>query len=360
MSVISRKIIIAGVFTLALCSCGNNNPSGDTERQRTVYVTRPEVDSDSGSRHFSAAVEEGKSVSVSFKTGGQIKRLMLKEGDRVAAGSVIGMLDDVDYRLSLQQVQSQFNQTESEVKRLEEMYRRNNIAPNDYEKAKSGAEQLKAQLDIVKNKLAYTRLVAPVSGYVVEKYMEEGEMAGAGTPVYRILGTGSLEASVALPAPVYARRGEISRCTGRSEATGDVEIPLSIISFVPDADNNALFRMRLGIPPDYRGRLEPGMNMTVSLDFQSPGEEQQISVIPSRSIFEKNGKEFVWVVDMLDSTVSSKEVRVIGVYAGARSRVEGLEGDEILVAAGVHHLANREKVRVGGDISVLKQERTHD
>ena len=67
----------------------------------------------------------------------------------------------------------------SENARLDEMFKRNNVAPNDYEKAKAGLEQMKTQLEMTRNKLAYTRLEAPTSGYVVERFMEEGEMAGA-------------------------------------------------------------------------------------------------------------------------------------------------------------------------------------
>lgn len=358
MSVKSRLMAL-GLVSLGLYGCGSENASQKSEPIRSVYVTTPQTESSTAVRTFTSAVEEGKSVNASFKTGGQIKRLSFKEGDRVFKGAVLGVLDDVDYKLQFQQVQTQYDQLASELSRLEEMYRRNNIAPNDYEKAKAGLEQLKAQLDLVKRQLAYTRLEAPASGYIVERYMEEGEMTGAGTPVYKILDNSSLETSVSLPASVYAMRGEIASCVGKSMATGDREIPLEIINYVPDGDNNALFRLRLRIPTEYRNRLLPGMNMTVSIRFNKEVGFAS-AIIPSRAVFEKNGKEYVWVVNRKDSSVRLKEVKRVGMHRGDKSEVLGLDGSEEIVAAGVHHISAGEKVSVAGDIAFIKKEGCHD
>lgn len=337
----------------ALFSC-TNNPASVHNKPKGVYVAYPQASPSSASHSYTSTVEEGTSVNASFKTGGQIKRLGVKEGDYVRKGQTIAWLDDVDYRLSVGQLESQYEQMESEMKRLDEMFRRNNIAPNDYEKAKAGFAQLKAQLELTRNKLAYTRLEAPSSGYVVEKYMEAGEMAGAGTPVVRILDNSSLETSVALPAAIYTRRDEIAGCTATSAATGSRAIPLEIISFVPDADNNSLFRLRLRIPSSMHKVLVPGMNLTVEIAMQS-GDADNVSMVPSRAIFDHNGSECVWVVNPADSTLSRREVKTVGAPVGDANLVAGLDGTEAIVAAGVRHLAEREKVAVLGDVSNLKK-----
>lgn len=339
---------------LLMCGCGDTSDNQNATKLHSVYTTVPLSENATVTRSYTSSVEEGKSVNASFKTGGQIKKLTVNEGDYVKSGQIIGYLDDADYRLSVQQLEAQYNQMSSEMTRLDEMFRRNNVAPNDYEKAQSGLEQLRTQLEMTRNKLAYTQLESPTSGYVVERFMEEGEMAGSGTPVYKIIDNSSMETSVALPASVYGRRDDITGCTGSSPALGNIEIPLETIGFVPDADNNSLFRLRLRIPSSMNGQLLPGMNLSVTLRFDNSGGDGNHTV-PSRSIFERNGKEYVWVINQSDSTLSAREVTVTDTHSGKNSTVSGLNGDETIVAVGVHHLTEGEKVKVMGDIDTIEK-----
>lgn len=346
--------IIAMACVIALSAgCGGSESDRSVTGIRSVYTLSPETCGTEKSRTFTSSVEEGKSVNVGFKTGGQIKKLTVKEGSYVRNGQIIGYLDDSDYRLSVRQLEAQYGQMQSETARLEEMFKRGNVSPNDYEKARAGLEQMKAQLDMTRNKLDYTRLVSPTSGYVVECYMEEGEMAGAGTPVVKIKDNSILETSVSVPSSVYRQRDEIVACMARSEATGDEEIPLGIIGFVPDADNNSLFRLRLQIPSGAGRNLIPGMSLTVQIKMKD-GADSGMHEVASRSLFTRDGKDYVWVINRADSTVSAKEVTVVGRHSSDRNTVTGLNGDEMIVAVGVNHLSAGEKVAPKGDVSKIK------
>ena len=237
----TKLIYSTVIVSLALCvgACGGGNNDASSGRLAGVYTFRPEAGSDISTTSHTSTVEEGRSVNAGFKTGGQIKHLSVGEGDYVSKGQTLASLDDVDYKLQLQQLETQYDQVSSEIKRVEEMYRHNSVSQNDYEKAVAGLNQLKIQLDMVKNQLAYTQLTAPVSGHIVERYMEEGEMVGAGTPVFKIVDDASLEAAVALSPKAYSQKDRIVKCVGSSAVTGDTAIPLDIISFIPDADNNS-------------------------------------------------------------------------------------------------------------------------
>lgn len=352
MNKIIRSLSVL-VPLLAAWSCSDGLNNKNIQKIPSVYTTTPHSDSEVMTCTYTSAVEEGKKVNLGFKTGGQIKRLTVNEGDHVKKGQSIGYLDDADYRLSVQQLEAQYNQMSSEMKRLDEMFRRNNVAPNDYEKAQAGLEQIRTQLEMTRNKLAYTTLESPIDGYVVERYMEEGEMVGAGTPIYKIIDNSGLETSVALPSSIYGRRNDIVSCTGSSPMLGNDEFPLTIINFVPDADNNALFRLRLRIPSSIQGKMLPGMNMSVTLQFNN-ADGNQTCTIPSRAIFERNGKEWVWVINSSDSTIYAQEITIAGTHDRKNSKVIGLNEGQTIVAVGVHHLADGEKVKIMGDINMLE------
>lgn len=111
-------------------------------------------------------VKAAQQIELGFKTAGQIKQLCVDEGDYIREGQLIARLDDTDYQLQLAATESQYRQLSTEMTRLEELHRRNNITDNDYEKAVAGLEQLKAQLESNRNTVNYTQLHSPISGYI--------------------------------------------------------------------------------------------------------------------------------------------------------------------------------------------------
>ncbi|MDE5786041.1 MAG: efflux RND transporter periplasmic adaptor subunit, partial [Duncaniella sp.] len=349
------RYFIPGALALlmpCLTGCGSHDDNTLRDQIPAVYTFCPEGNMDTTVSNYTSTVEEGRSISAGFKTGGQIKRLTVDKGAYVSKGQVLGYLDDADYRLGVEQLETQYAQVSNEIRRIEEMHRHNNVSDNDYEKATAGLAQLKTQLEMARNKLDYTRLVAPASGYIVERYMEEGEMAGAGTPVFKIVDNSSVETTVAMSPAAYSRRGDILKCTGRSTVTGDTEFPLDVIGFIPDGDNNSLFRLRLRIPDAYRDRLLPGMNMSVKIHYGSGADAAALRRIPSRALFEREGKTFVWVVGK-DSVLTAHEVSVTGAPDGKYSLAGGLEDGDVIVAAGVNHLTDGSKVNIIGDIDNL-------
>ncbi len=347
-------ISVITLLSLSLAACGNSAQETRSEQLASVYTFKPEGNTNLVSTTHTSTIEEGKSVNVGFKIGGQIKKLNVGEGDYVKKGQVIASLDDVDYNLSLQQLQTQYDQVSSEISRIEEMHRHNNVAENDYEKAKAGLQQLKIQLDMTKNQLSYTQLTAPISGHIVERFMEEGEMTGAGTPIFKIVDNAGVEAAVPLSATAYSRKDSIIKCIGRSSIIGDAEIPLDIISFIPDGDSNSLFKLRLRIPDAYRNQLLPGMNMNVEILYRS-GANAGTHKVPSRALFERQGKTYVWTVGANDSILTARQVNVIGTPEGNLSLVSGLNDNDVIVAVGVHHLHDNQKVRVIDNVDNLKE-----
>lgn len=312
-----------------------------TESPRSVVLEETETVGNLTSRNYSGVIEEGKSVSASFMTGGKLVSLRYAEGDRVRKGELLAVLDDVDYQIGVHQLEVQYEQMGAEKARMDEMFARHNVAPNDYEKLLAGYEQLGLQLEMAKNKLGYTKLYAPADGFISYKYKEPGELVDAGTPIYKITDDSSLNAVVDLPVSIYLNRKDISAVNGVAPGiTG--KIPLSIESFTPDADNNQLYHMRLNIPKSRVQELTTGMNISVEIAMKNSTAGK--SYISSRSIFDVNDTTFVWVFNEADSTLSKKAVKVVGQAHSGKNMVEGLDGSERIVSAGIKHLNEGEKV----------------
>jgi len=333
---------------MLLAGCGRNE-SGQTSRH-SVYVTTPQSASADGRvRLLSGVVEEANGISIGFKTPGQITKLYVKEGDYVHAGQLLAQLDDADYKLGVEALQIQYDQLTEEVGRAKRLFEKNSMSANDFEKASAGLRQLGVQLEVNKNKLAYTKLYAPTPGYIQSVNFSRSEMVDAGTAVFNLLDVSGMEVVVNIPASLYSPSARTAAYACRPQGLKDGGwVPCRFISLVPKADSNQLYRMRLSVDRANTGLLTSGTNVEVSMTLGTGNTEDTAVQVPVSALFRTpEGEESVWVVSA-DSTVTRRAVTVDHSVAGAKTVgvTSGLKADERIVRAGVGALTEGEKVDI--------------
>lgn len=339
------KILSAVALIVLLSSCGGS----EKEQQRqpsvahNVFTVYPEPNGVESSVTLPATVEEGRVISVGFKTAGQIERIYVKEGDHIKAGQVIAILDSEDYALGVSSLREKYENLKAETDRQTKLHASGNMSDNDYERAMSGFRQLGIQLQIEENKLSYCRLTSPASGIVTKVNFENSEMVDAGTPVIELMDNNSLEAIVDLPVRFYAARNNFIGFIGESTMTPGKTVTLNMLSLTPRADNTQLYRLRLGVP-DNSG-FTPGMNIKVRILSQA-NNEQGVN-IPLSSVFEKVGHKYVWVVTPSDSIIKATEIVTEGTGEnGVVNVVSGITAKDLIIRTGVRHLVDGEKVNI--------------
>lgn len=335
-------------FTYLLCAAGLlagacSDKKGAPTQLHSVYVAQVGGADASATRSFPGMVVEDHTVSLGFKTPGQIKRIYVKEGQAVRAGQLLAELDNADYRLGVEALQIQYDQVKEEVARARRLYEKNSMSANDYEKAAAGLRQLAVQLQVNKNKLDYTRLTAPASGIVGSVNFAPAEMVDAGTAVFTLINSSSMEVECDIPASVYAMRDRLSDFTCTATVDSGRAFPLRLLSVLPKADGNQLYRMRLAFVGKAPHQITSGMNVEVTASTDAEG--QQLT-IPSTALFRYEGKECVWLL-MPDSTVMRRAVNVTGAPSGSMVTVaQGLSSADRVVTAGVSALREGERVKV--------------
>jgi RND family efflux transporter MFP subunit len=341
------KLMMASALVMLMFTACADNAEKNEGTIHSVLTTQPEPIGNSISKSYSGIVAESKSISLGFKTSGQILRTLVKEGDYVRAGELVAILDDVDYQLAAKEARIQYDQMLAEHKRIEYLYQSNNISRNDYEKSKAGLERLKVNLDNALNRIKYTKLYAPVSGYVTKLNFEKAEMVNAGTPVIELMDNSSLEVNVDLPLEAYTKRGLFRSFRGIT--TDGKEFALMLLNITPKADNNQLYSMRLAVSAADSKLLTPGMNVEVNIlrSDNVESQENESYSLPLHAIFyDKTGSPQVWVLQK-DSTVKATAVEIGEPLTNGKIRIlSGLNGGEQIVRAGVNSLQPGEKVKI--------------
>ena len=149
----------------------------------------------SGSSDYDATgMFEATEIIVSAEQNGRLLSFSVDEGDRLQAGSQVGLIDTVQLQLRALQlgatkevyatqrpdIETQIAATRQELAKAEAEQRR-------YEAlVKDNAANRKIQRREVIDQLRKCHVVSPISGTVLETYAEQGEYATTGKPLFKI------------------------------------------------------------------------------------------------------------------------------------------------------------------------------
>ena len=334
----TKSIVLTLAAAGLLTACGGSDKKTEEVKVRSVMTVTPLSRQESAVKNFSGVVKENSTVSLSFRTPGQIARVLVKEGSRVRRGQLVATLDTKDYQLQVDAAQTQYNQLKNEVERLSKLHEANSIAGNDFEKATSGLEQVRIKLQNAKNQLSYTQLTAPVDGTIQKVNFEPSEMVSAGLPVMDLIDTRSMEVEVNIPAEVYR---QLANTTEAYCMAAGQRYRLHKKSALAKADANQLFMVKYAID----GQLSAGVNVDVYIEI---GGSQTVSglSIPAHAIFEDGGKTYVWVVEQGD-VVKRHAITTSRVDSECMAVVEsGISASDRVVKAGVKALHDGDKVKI--------------
>ena len=309
---------------------------------KSVQVVEPVPLAARQTKVYSGIVQEAHEISLGFKTAGQIRQILVKEGDFVREGQLLACLDDADYRLGLEALQIQYDQVKDEVERLKRLYEGKSVSGNDYFKAVAGLEQLEVQLQANRNKVEYTCLYAPVDAYVQSVSFSPAEMVDAGTPVFNLIDMDGMQVVVNIPGELYREGDRIGQVSCRSPFLSG-SIPLEMRGTSPKADNNQLYKMVFALPAG-TDSLTAGMN--VDVDIVLEGAESSSLTLPVHCLLEERGRTCVFVLQE-DGTVKKTPVKAEHLDGQGQAIVsEGLKTGAKVVSAGLHSLRDGEKVKV--------------
>ena len=170
--------------------------------------------------------------------------------------------------------------------------------------------------------LSYSTILAPISGRIVDRKAEPGNMATPGQPLLALYNPMSLliEADVR---EALATTLSLGQQLSVYIDSLDLRIPATIAELVPAADPNAhSFVVKAEI--QFNEQLRPGMFARL----QIPVSDETLVLIPLSYVESFGQLDRVWVVN--DGQLSRRFVRLGEVFAEQVEVVSGLQAGEII------------------------------
>jgi RND family efflux transporter MFP subunit len=123
---------------------------------------------------FTGRTEPIQSVEIRPRVSGYIQEVRFQSGEMVKKGDVLFVIDPRWNQAVYDQRKAQYDQAESEAKRIDKLLANNAISAEEAEARKARAEVAKAALDSAQLDLEYTQVRAPIDGRVSRALLTEG------------------------------------------------------------------------------------------------------------------------------------------------------------------------------------------
>jgi HlyD family secretion protein len=281
---------VFGVLALAAAGCGKR---GETEEVRKTTDRAPVERRDLEIRaEASGQIEPLRVIEVKSRVAGELKKITVETGSQVRQGELIAEIDPRDVRNAFEQAEADHEVARAQVstaaaqrKRIENLAQAGVLSTQDLEniqltETNARAQLLKAEtnLRLAREKTGDVTIRSPISGTVIEKTVEQGQIIASasgnvsgGTTLVKMADLGSVRARALVD------EIDIGRITAGQPAAVTVEaypgrtFRGTVTKIEPQAvveQNVTMFPVLILLAnPD--GLLKPGMNAEVSIDIAS-------------------------------------------------------------------------------------------
>lgn len=298
-------------------------------------------------RHFiqvQGTVESDNNILISAQSNGVVKRLHVRQGDRVTAGHLLAELDGAVLESSLAELKNSLTLATTIYERQARLWEKNIGSEIEYLQAKNNRENLEKRLNTLQEQYRLTKIISPIDGMVDDVLIKEGEMAAAGRGAVRIVQLSRLKIEAALSENYISRvkRGDPVQVeipvAGRA-----LDLTIDAVSQVIDP-NNRTFTITIRLPARERD-IKPNMLAVVTInDYANP----EALTVPQNIVQETGDSQFLFVVEEENGRrIARRRTVTPGEAYGNRLEIrDGLAAGEIVVTFGFQTLADGQPVSV--------------
>lgn len=339
-----RSGLIIAALALSACFGNADNGAADNEDEAPaipVEVARPTRDDIYATYTGTAPIEAFEDAAVIAKVGGEVREILVEEGDDVVAGQVLARLDGERLRLEVAEAEAQLLKLKRDYARNLDLKDKSLISEGDFEKIQYEMEALEASHNLAKLELSYTEIRAPIGGVISERFIKVGNTIDVQSPAFQVTSLEPLVSYLHVPEREYRRLETDQVATIEIDALPGVSFTGTVARISPVVDpETGTFKLTIEVSDPSR-RLKPGMFARISIVSDMHANALQI---PRNAIVEDAGASVVFVVGA--DTAKRRIVRTGYSENGRVEVLEGLADDEMIVIVGQAGLKDGTKVAI--------------
>jgi len=181
--------LFAFVFLIGAQSCGSH-ASNETIHEDVIPVKTIALQQETVQQtiNTSGQFTTDDEANLSFKTSGIINRIYVKEGDPVKKGQLLATLNLTEINASAEQASLAYQKALRDYERANNLYKDSVATLEQLQNAKTALDVAKQQYTSAGFNRTYSEIRATREGFVLRKYVNEGQYASAGNQVLQVNG----------------------------------------------------------------------------------------------------------------------------------------------------------------------------
>ena len=260
---------------------------------------------------------------IEAKVSGEIERMRVVPGQRVAAGDRLVDVNAREVQARLDQARALRQKADDDLKRATSLLAQNILPQSEFDAAQSRFRVAEAAVRESETLHGYTEIVAPFPGTITRKYADVGDLAAPGKPLLEIEDARTLRFEADVPEAVVGTLSLGQSLPVRVAAVG-ADMNGTIVEIAPTADPaSRTFLVKLDLPPSRA--LRAGQFGRVGM----PVGTSSALRVPSSAVVVRGQMEIVFVAE--NGKAALRIVKTGKRIGDEVEVVSGLEGGERIV-----------------------------
>lgn len=333
------NIYLGVLTTLLLASCKHNETTNKENQSQaiTINVTNLQASKINKEVSVSGNVDGSTTVRLGFLVAGRINFISSREGQNIEKGQLVATIEPTNYNIAKELSDIQVNQVTDEYNRLKIMRERNSLSESDFSKVNFTLQQAKLQQQLQQKNLSDTKLYSPISGVLIKKLGEVGEIIGTGTPLLVISDIRKVKVLAYIPEGELhlVKLGQLAEVT-ISALDKTFSGRVTEVGSAADATSRA-FTIKIEVD-NPQLLIRPGMIAEARINTNTSGES---ILLPLEVIsHDLDNQEFVYVVDKAQNKAFKRKISVGKIIGNQVEVIQGLNVGDAVVTAGQNKLTD--------------------
>jgi RND family efflux transporter MFP subunit len=340
MTFYTKTIFALIAAALVLQSCGKSKPEAkmvsatDTIPVKIVSLERSSADAGiNASGQFTTDDE----TYLSFLTGGIVKQLLVKEGDRIRKGQLLATLDLTAINAMVNQAKLGLEKANRDLVRVTNLQKDGFATLEQLQNAQTAVDIAQQQLESARFNLKYSEIRAVADGFVMKRFVNAGQLVSTGSPIFQTNGAGDGKwyLKVGVSDKEWNAISEGDEATVECETFGKPVRAVVTRKAESSDPYTGTFAIDLTLKESTTATIASGMFGKATI---RPVKKTNTWTIPYAALLDGDASEgFVFVTDDR-KTVQKVPVRVASVQHNSVVISEGLENHKHLIVSGSAYL----------------------
>jgi membrane fusion protein (multidrug efflux system) len=319
-----------------------NGPGGGRPELPTmaVAVSPAELGSIATYYRATASLDPDKRADVLARVAGVIEQIVAEEGDVVAEGEVLLVIEDDEYRHRTTMARVDLEKQQARFARAQKIFAQGLSSAEDFDAIRTDTASAEAALELAELELGYTQVRAPFAGHVVRRFADQGQTVANGTQLFALADMHRLLARVYIPAREFRSIRPDQPVQLVVSSTGDrLTGRIDLVNPLVDPESGTI-KVTIEVT-EYPPTTRPGDFVEVSIVTDSSDDSL---LVPRTAVVTERGQRSVYIVD--GDTAHQRSVEIGFEDDDNAEILSGIEAGELVVIQGQRALRDGQPVSV--------------